>query len=132
MMDKSQSIHGYRRGFHTRYAKSISRVSLDDGYVIKVCSASPKPNAATAKNAFLEGCINMLLAPQQIQIDQDSAFRGVFEELRCDLGRLLVPIPADAHVTHGNIQRRMQVVRSMAEKVFTPTPWSNVIGSLAS
>ena len=41
--------------------------------------------------------INVLLTPQQIQIDHDSAFRGVFSEMRRDLGVPLVPIPADAH-----------------------------------
>ena len=73
---------------------------------------APKPSVATAKKARLEGWINVLLGQHEIQIDQDSAFRCVFEELRRDLGIPLVPILADAHFTHGKIKRRVHFSRT--------------------
>ena len=60
----------------------------------------------------------MLLAPQQIQINQDFAFRGVFEELCRDLGIPLVPMPSDAHFAQGKNERRLHLAKSMAEPVF--------------
>ena len=76
-----------------------------------------KPTAAAAMHALLEGWINVLLAPQQIQIDQDSAFHSVFEELCRNLGRPLVHTPSAAHCTHGKIERWVRLVATMDEKV---------------
>ena len=68
-------------------------------------------------DALLEGWINVLLTPQQLLIDQDSAFHSVFEELCRNLGRPLAQIPAAAHCTHGKIERWVRLVATMDEKV---------------
>ena len=56
------------------------------------------------------------VAPLQIQIDQDRALRGVFEQVCRDLGVPLAPIPADAQFTSDKIERRVQLAKIMAEK----------------
>ena len=80
-------------------------------------------------HALLEGWINVLLAPQQIQIDQDSPFHSVFEELCRNLGIPLVEIPAAAHCMHGKIERRVRLVKTMNEKVVKDMDVQDEVGS---
>ena len=93
-----------------------------------VGNRAPKPTAEQARRAMQEGWVRVLLTPQRIQIDQDSAFRGAFEEMCDSLGVPLIPVPADAHFSHGKVERRVGFVKVMAEKVFKDM---NVIGAEA-
>ena len=70
-----------------------------------------------------KGGSTCFLAPQQIQIDQDFAFRGVCEELRRDCGILGYRSLADEHFTDGEIKRRV------AEKVFKDLDVQDATGS---
>ena len=71
----------------------------------------------------------MLLAPQQIQIDQDSTFHSVFEELCRNLRTPLVQIPAVAHCTHGKIERLVRLVKTVDEKVDKDMDVQDELGS---
>ena len=111
--DVKETFHGY-----LLMMDMASEFTVLQWMCVDTGNRPPKTSAADAKKALFEGWCRHLLTPQRIQIDRDSAFRGIFEETCDQLGVPLIPVPTDAHHSHGKVERRVMVVKNMAEKVF--------------
>lgn len=78
----------------------------------------PKPTAQTVRRVFQDGWWGVLMTPQRLQIDQDSGFRSDFSMICEAMNIQLLPAPADAHFSHGKVERRFPALKEMSTCVF--------------